>query len=307
MNSRASAGSAGYETSRGTGALLIAWWIATLSLWIFAFYEIPDGADDWIRRAQVACFGSDESGMPGAAGWMLLTLSPLALLGAIVLALGGDVRRFVVGLREAPFGRSLKVAIASVTIGVALWVGTSIEARLSQRSIIVLADVNQPLPQSYARGTKPAPDFRLINQHGVSTQLSSLRGRPVVLSFIFAHCQTVCPSIIKSIQRSTADLAPGSASVLFVTLDPWRDTPASLPRLASLWKMGPQMFVLSGSPAEVNAVLDAYEVPRTRNANNGDVVHPALVSVIDRNGALAYSFNNPSPEWLGEAIRRTAH
>lgn len=153
---------------------------------------------------------------------------------------------------------------------------------------------------------EPAPDFRLVDQHGNIQTLSAFRGRPILISFVFAHCRTVCPVLVKTLQRASQESASLGTAALFLTLDPWRDTPAALPGLAKAWNMGPDTFVLSGDPVQVNSTLDAYQVPRGRNGQNGDVVHPAVAHVIDKDGRLAYSFSNPSAEWLREAVARVS-
>lgn len=45
--------------------------------------------------------------------------------------------------------------------------------------------------------------------------------------------------------------------MIVLTLDPWRDTPARLPALASAWGLGPDAYLLSGEVVEVEAALDA--------------------------------------------------
>jgi cytochrome oxidase Cu insertion factor (SCO1/SenC/PrrC family) len=45
-------------------------------------------------------------------------------------------------------------------------------------------------------------------------------------------------------------------------------------------------------------------VPFTRDERTGDIAHPGLVFLVDADGRLAYTFSNPSPAWLREALRR---
>ena len=97
---------------------------------------------------------------------------------------------------------------------------------------------------------------------------------------------------------------PQQVEVLVVTLDPWRDTPRTLPTLANGWNLGANAHVLSGPVDDVMAVLDQYNVPRQRDEKTGDVTHPALVYVLDKNGDLAYGFNNPNADWLATAVER---
>lgn len=47
-------------------------------------------------------------------------------------------------------------------------------------------------------------------------------------------------------------------------------------------------------------------MPFERDLQTGDINHPALVYVLAEDGTIAYTFNNPSSEWLAEAARRIA-
>ena len=43
----------------------------------------------------------------------------------------------------------------------------------------------------------------------------------------------------------------------------------------------------------------------TRNEKTGDIIHPALVYVISPESKITYTFNNPSPKWLSQAVQKT--
>ncbi|MCO6432071.1 MAG: SCO family protein [Deltaproteobacteria bacterium] len=293
----------GGSTSAATAALLFAWLFSTMFLWLFAFYEDPSGVPDWVRQAQLACFGSNESGLPNAAGWMLLTLSPALFLGAILMALGPEVSAILTAAFSSRNGRVVALITALLILCEAGWVAAAMNSRLQRESEINFESSGALLPKSYPRGTGPAPDFTLIDQAGVQRTLSSLRGKPIVLSFVFAHCQAICPTLVRTIQ-SVPGASEGQFHTVLITLDPWRDTPASLPGLARKWQLTPNQLILSGSPEQVNAALDAFKVPRERDQKNGDVIHPSLVYLISSEGELAYTFNGPSPDWIKQAIAR---
>jgi cytochrome oxidase Cu insertion factor (SCO1/SenC/PrrC family) len=80
-----------------------------------------------------------------------------------------------------------------------------------------------------------------------------------------------------------------------VTVDPWRDTPARLSHIALSWGLRDDEHLLGGSVAEVEAVLDAWRVPRARNARTGEVVHVPVVYVVDRAGSLAWASSAAAP------------
>jgi len=166
----------------------------------------------------------------------------------------------------------------------------------------------ETLPEGYPRTDRPAPDFQLVDQTGATLTLESLRGRPVLLTFAFAHCQTICPVIVRTVSWAAERLDDLGPAVVVVTLDPWRDTPSSLPALAQSWQLPAlaRAHVLSGEVAAVQAVLEAYEVPADRDPATGEITHPALVYLLDPQGKIAYTFNNPPAEWLVDAARRVA-
>ena len=161
---------------------------------------------------------------------------------------------------------------------------------------------NGPFPKAYQRTQIEAADFSLTDQHGATVKLSTLRGRVVVLSFAFAHCSAICPTLVKSLIDSSKQFH-AEVSTLIVTLDPTRDTPATLAHTASNWQLPQGMSYLSGDPQAVEQVLAAYQVPHAKDAS-GTINHPALVYIIDRDGRIAFTLNAPSQNWLIGAVQR---
>jgi cytochrome oxidase Cu insertion factor (SCO1/SenC/PrrC family) len=93
--------------------------------------------------------------------------------------------------------------------------------------------------------------------------------------------------------------------VLLITLDPWRDTPSSLPGIARQWDLPSSFRVLSSrSVSDVLRVAEAYGVTFKRDEKTGDIVHPGLVFLVDGDGRLAYTFNNPPAAWVREGLER---
>ena len=125
------------------------------------------------------------------------------------------------------------------------------------------------------------------------------------MTFAFAHCRTVCPVVVRTV-REAAHRLGGAATVVVVTLDPWRDRPSALPSMLTAWQLDdlPAAHVLSGEVEQVLKTLDVWNMPIQRDERTGDVTHPALVYVVAADGALAYSFHNPPVEWVVEAVER---
>ena len=161
-------------------------------------------------------------------------------------------------------------------------------------------------PLGYPRGVDPAPELALGDQNGATVDLAHLAGRPAVVTFAFAHCTTVCPVLVATLRRTFELRGADAPALVIVTLDPWRDTPGSLPTLAAGWGVDrlANAHVLSGEPAAVERVREAWQVPANRDTSTGMITHPGLVFVIDAQGRLAYRVLNPSPAWVVEALAR---
>jgi len=75
-------------------------------------------------------------------------------------------------------------------------------------------------------------DFRLIDHTGRPRTLADFRGKVVVLFFGYTHCPDVCPTTLSQLAATMQKLGPDAArvQVLFVTVDPERDTADLLAR-----------------------------------------------------------------------------
>ncbi len=278
--------------------------VATLTMWLFAFISLPTDSKsvEWLQRAQLVCFGRTASGLPDAGGWLLLIAAPILFLIVVLIGYGADLVTSASQLSATFFGKCIIAVLVSWLAIQTVWVGFKIVPRLS--SPVESVDLLEEFPETYPKRMIAAPEFELINQYGQPIKLSDMKGKVVILTFMFAHCQTMCPLILKAVQEASADISATDIAVVFITLDPWRDTPSALPQMAKSWKLKDGQFALSADPEVVNAVLDSYQIPRTRDDKNGEVVHPALVQVINRSGQIIYTLNNPSAKWLVAAAEK---
>jgi protein SCO1/2 len=284
--------------------LLLAWCAVTMLLWFMAFYRAPEATPEWLLRAQSVCFGTGESGLPDTYGWVALILGPVSFPAALLFAFGREVRAGLSAMAAAGAGRVLLGLLATAVLLEGAWVQGRIADGLAVIDRVYAFETPRDLPDSYPRLNRPAIPFELVDQHGAKVALENFRNRVVFLTFAFAHCKTVCPAIIQSVKEAAAELPAGKVETLIVTLDPWRDTPRSLPALARHWQLGPNTRILSGSVDRITGTLDAYQVPRERDPKSGDVRHPALVYMLAPTGEIAYAFNNPYPRWLSQAAGR---
>jgi protein SCO1 len=79
-------------------------------------------------------------------------------------------------------------------------------------------------------GAPFARDFQLLDPTGKTRSLSDFKGKVVVVFFGFTHCPDACPTTLGELARVMKELGPEAErlQVLFVTVDPERDTPELL-------------------------------------------------------------------------------
>ena len=258
-------------------AITASWW--TLALW-------PVGADapDWILRTREVCFGSTSDALPDASGWLLLVGQPAGMVGLLATVWGAELRAgLALALSRAAGQMAAGIAMALVLAGLGATV-----VRVQTAGVERFSTGTTEIAAQLTRVNDAAPSLSLVDQSGRELTLQSFRGRPVIVTFAFAHCQTVCPLIVSDVLAARGRVDGVPPPVLIVTLDPWRDTPSRLPSIARTWGLPADAHALSGPPDEVERALNAWRVPRTRNQKTGDIVHPSIVYVIAADGRIAY-------------------
>lgn len=285
-----SGGHGDHETRDGQYALvaLAAIFAVTVGWWALALWPVP-GNPAWLDRARIACFNTGPDGLPDASGWMLLIGQPLGMFGFLVLVWPREV---AAGLSRAARGTLGKTALALAVLialggltGAGVRVVSAIAARAPRTDLPVVMTAEE-----HPRLDRQAPALDLVDQRGERVTLETLDGRPALVTFAFANCHDICPVVVEQARAARdAVWTRDGAALVIVTLDPWRDTPARLPVLASRWSLdGARDYILSGTVDEVEAVLDAWNVARTRDTATGQIAHPPLTYVLDRTGAIAF-------------------
>ncbi len=136
-------------------------------------------------------------------------------------------------------------------------------------------------------------DFFLTDQHGASFDSRALRGRVVLLFFGFTTCPDACPTTLSKLSQ-VYDLlgeAREQLQVVWVSVDPERDTPDRIKAYLEYWQM--PVIGLTGTPEEVNRVAaGGYGVYYKRSEEETEagylVDHTTLVYLIDPDGDLRY-------------------
>jgi protein SCO1/2 len=137
-----------------------------------------------------------------------------------------------------------------------------------------------------------------MTAEGTAFSSEMLKGRPYALFFGFTNCPDVCPTTLLEISNDLAALGPDAnrITVLFVTVDPERDTPERLK--AYLTAFDRRIIGLTGSPEQIASITRAYHVfyEKVPSSSGYTVNHTATVFLIDRKGALAATTNYEETE-----------
>ena len=175
--------------------------------------------------------------------------------------------------------------------------------------VVVAITVFFPKTESF-RGTLynpalPASEIELTQGNGSNFRLSEKQGDVVLMFFGYTSCPDVCPTTLSEMKRVMAKLGADAerVQVIFVTVDPVRDTPEKLNEYVSIFN--PAFIGLSGSMEELAKVWSDYGVYREEevlpNSATGYLVnHTARVYLIDRDGnlRLSYSYGTPMDDFV---------
>lgn len=157
----------------------------------------------------------------------------------------------------------------------------------------------------------PAPDFTLTDQSGHTVSLADLRGKTLVVDFIFTHCPGPCPiltGIGVDLQRRLDAELRQRVWFVSISLDPERDTPEVLRAYGE--KRGVDFSdwsFLTGDPETVADVVRRWGIGSTREPD-GRIDHLVATFLVDAEGRIAerYLGTNHRPEDLERDLRRIA-
>ena len=194
----------------------------------------------------------------------------------------------------ASLGTMLSVGAVAV---IALGAAPMAAAQASPAASTILA---QAIDGNSAPMNSPAPNFTLTDQHGGQVALSSLRGKVVLLTFLDPVCVTDCP-LIASEFRVAAQLLGGNArqvELVAVDVNPLYNELAytqAFDRQEGLDTV-PDWRYLTGSPAGLRQVYQAYGVASETAPGGAMLAHNDIAFVIDQSGHLREELNfDPGP------------
>jgi protein SCO1/2 len=130
--------------------------------------------------------------------------------------------------------------------------------------------------------------LELTDHNGRPRSLADWRGRAVVVFFGFTHCPDVCPTTLADVSQAIKQLGPDAqrVQVLFVTVDPERDTKEALGKYVTAFDPG--FLGLYGDAAATQRAAKEFKVYyEKRKTDTGySIDHSAQSYVIDPQGRL---------------------
>jgi protein SCO1 len=149
---------------------------------------------------------------------------------------------------------------------------------------------NEPLPLRLTdvSGHMPDLDFALTDDAGKAVTGADYRGKVVLLYFGYTHCPDVCPLTLAHLHVVMERLGPlaDGARILFVSVDPARDTPAVMRTYVSAFDA--HATGLTGDARAIEALSKRYRSAFTREPASSDgsyeVSHSSAIYLFDRDG-----------------------
>ncbi|OLD92853.1 MAG: hypothetical protein AUG92_00260 [Alphaproteobacteria bacterium 13_1_20CM_4_65_11] len=144
--------------------------------------------------------------------------------------------------------------------------------------------------------------FQLIDQNGKPFSDANLKGKWHLIFFGYTHCPDACPTALNemSLALDRLGIKRDEVGVVFITVDPERDTPDVLKSYVQSFDA--PIVALTGSPEAVAQAAKAYRVfyaKHPRADGDYDMDHSAVIYVMNPEGRFTATF---TPDSSADAI-----
>lgn len=147
-------------------------------------------------------------------------------------------------------------------------------------------------------GVQIGGPFSLVDQDGKSVTEKSLLGKPTAIFFGFTYCPEVCPTTLTDLTAWLRMLGPQAdkLNVVFVSVDPERDTPAQIKLYLS--NFDPHIRGFTGTPEAIAKTAKAYRVYYQKVPQDGGaytIDHSSAIYLFDAEGNFVapIAYNTP--------------
>jgi protein SCO1 len=145
----------------------------------------------------------------------------------------------------------------------------------------------------------PIKDFSLVDQEGKRFRMADLKGKLVLLTFIYTSCPDVCPLItfsMRRVQESLSEKELRKVHFVSVTTDPEIDSPEILKSYARRYDINfSNWSLLTGDLKALAPVWKTFGV-RVERKSRGLVNHTTLTALVDVEGVMRVAYYGASPD-----------
>jgi protein SCO1 len=159
-------------------------------------------------------------------------------------------------------------------------------------------------------GHLPDLDFSLVADDGKPVTGESFKGDTALVYFGYTHCPDVCPETMARLMQVMSKLGPDAQKVriLFITVDPARDTPKALHDYVDAFD-AQHAVGLTGSDAQIETLARhyrvAYQMEKRDPHGDYEVTHSSAIYVFDAQGhARLLATGDDSPDVIADDLRR---
>jgi protein SCO1/2 len=195
-----------------------------------------------------------------------------------------------------------RTVLTMLSLGLGAAIAGALVARLTTRAPVALASGTWlPEPRALA-------EFRLADQHGRERGTADLRGHPTLLFFGFTYCPDVCPTTLATLTEALRSRPLPHAEVMFVSVDPERDTAAVLGSYLAAFNH--EFIGLRGDALALKPLMQSLGAIALRQPLPGGgytMDHTATLYLLDTRGRLVAVFTPPyAPASLAADFERIA-
>ena len=148
--------------------------------------------------------------------------------------------------------------------------------------------------------------FNLTDQSGARVDEKILRGKWTAVYFGYTFCPDVCPTTLAALGQAVGDLGRKARAfqVVFITVDPERDTPTALRAYLANPAFPRGMIGLTGTASQIKAVTGAYHVYFAKRGQGPDysVDHTSIVYLMDPQGRFVSPVAAGTPDSMAARI-----
>ncbi|MEQ8246711.1 MAG: SCO family protein [Alphaproteobacteria bacterium] len=169
--------------------------------------------------------------------------------------------------------------------------------------LVPVSKPNLPVSQSIVGGP-----FEMVNHRGETVTEDTFKGRHMLVYFGYTFCPDVCPTELQAMTVALNDLGAKADAItpVFVTIDPERDDVEAMRTYVSFFH--PRLIGLTGTPAQVKAMTDAFGVYAARARDTGSssdylMDHSSMIFLMDEDGRYVTHFRaGTAPEAMARQL-----